>query len=242
MDRIRGSIRKRDPLINTERIIKTMQTTASMDRIFIKGVRARGFTLIEVLIAIALVAAILTSLYGAVFPVLETRERLEADIEKTRQLRRFIDTLTTELHSALFNEANPFTGLTGTRDESLGRAMSSLAFTTLTYPAISSRRPTGDLKAVRYYALEDADRTLSLFKDSWNPYGEETAAAAEMVSVEVIEGIEGFEAEFYNGETWAKAWDAEAEKTLPEAVRVSVVVNDAGTQRKFTTIARPVIR
>ena len=62
----------------------------------------RGFTLIEVLVAISVLAILLTSVYGIFTSVSSTRERLDADSAEYHRARVLFDRLGRELRGAYF--------------------------------------------------------------------------------------------------------------------------------------------
>lgn len=198
-----------------------------------------GFTLLELLIAIALMSAIVTALYGTFIPVLNSQQRVEAELERTRALRRFMDIFTIEVHSSFFKISNPRTAFAGNIRDSFGRPMSQVTFTTMTFPAMRQGTPTGDLMVVRYSAEESPTGELNVYKSRWNPYKENEDEAFKAV---VMEDVGGFEVSYFNGEDWTKAWDSRLEKRPPLAVKVKLTLKDGATEEEFSAIAATSIR
>lgn len=203
-----------------------------------EGRRWRGFTLIEVMVAVALLSAVLVALYSSFFTTLDARSRIEGELERTAEAARFLEIFSREVKSAYYSDSNPKTAFRGTSGHSDGRPVSSLAMTSFTYPAFAGGRSSGDLAAVRYTVSGEAGR-LTLYKETWNPYAPDNASP---LKAEVMEDIEGFEIGYYNGKDWAKAWDAKAERRAPEAVRATLSVKDRGAVRGFSTLAKVMVR
>lgn len=197
-----------------------------------------GFTLLEVLVAVALASIVIIALYGSFFSVLRGRSDIDTSLERTREVSRFLETFSKEIQSSFFKDGNPWTGFAGTEEGKNGRSMSRLSITAFTYPAFKTGRPAGDLLSIRYY-VEDKEGKLVLYKETWNPYADEKTG---VLKAEVIEDIEGFEILYYNGKDWAKAWDAKLDKAVPDAVRATLSVKDKGEVKQFSTVARTMIR
>jgi general secretion pathway protein J len=200
---------------------------------------SKGFTLMELLIVVAIMSSILVALYGTLFPVLGGQKRIERELEKMSELKRFFDIFSMEVQSSFFKKGNPVTVFLGERLDSRGRPISRITFTTFTYPLTRHGHPTGDLMAMRYSVEDAQDGGMALYKKAWNPYiGDEDGG----FKAEIIEEIEGFEVSYYNGKEWSKAWDSELEKRPPDAVKVVLAFRDMGVVRELSTIARTIIR
>src|SRR5660397_53375 len=67
---------------------------------------ARGFTLVEVLVAISILAILMTSVYGIFSSVSLTRERLDADSAEYHRARVLFDRMGRELRGAYFRASD----------------------------------------------------------------------------------------------------------------------------------------
>ena len=215
--------------------------------------KERGFTLLEVLIAVGLMSVIIMALYGTLFPVLASQKRLDAEIERITEVSRFMDIFSSEVRSSFFKTKNPYSLWTGELIETGSSATTRLTFTTLTHSAVGGggggggvggvgggrAGRDGDLVTIRYSAEEGSEGEITLYKEVWNPY---TGGGNGGFKTGIIEDIEGFEVTYYDGAQWAGAWDAALEARAPEAVKVVLSVRDAGEVREFSTVARARIR
>ena len=92
--------------------------------------------------------------------------------------------------------------------------------------------PTSDLSAVRYFVDEEKEGD-TIYKEIWNPY------IGKRFKIEVMRGIKGFDVSFFNGKDWALAWDSSLEKRLPDAVKVSIAIEEG---KELSALAMPKIR
>ncbi len=178
----------------------------------------RGFTLLEVLVAIALMAVLVVAVYGSFFSVIRGRDSIDGELDRYIEAGFFLDRFSREVRSAFFKRGNDITFFTG---EEKG-ATSDVAFTTFTYPTVKENAPASDIMAVRYYMEENADGNI-LYREVWNPY------TGERFKAGILENIKGFEVGFFNGRDWTKAWETGLEGRLPEAVKV-VVITERGEE------------
>ncbi|MBI2413148.1 MAG: prepilin-type N-terminal cleavage/methylation domain-containing protein [Deltaproteobacteria bacterium] len=203
------------------------------------GVRGRGgFTLIEVLVALALVSAIVAALYGTFFSVLRGRDTIDSSLERSREVGRFLDTFSKEVSSSFYKDGNKASILIGENRDSRGRPASSIVFTAFTYPVVKEDASGGDLLAVRYFTETDDDGKMTLYKEAWDAY----RGGKLPMKLPVIEEIEGFEVSFLSGNGWAKAWDTSLEKRLPTAIKAVVSIREEGSITEYRAIPRTVIR
>ena len=98
----------------------------------------KGFTLIEVLIALALLGVLAGTLYSTYFTLIKGRESAAEGMEARRELRTTLDLLRRELNSALYRSLpggtkNRLRFLVEDRDI-FGKPASRLAFTTIAPP------------------------------------------------------------------------------------------------------------
>jgi len=197
--------------------------------------RESGFTLIELLIAVAILAVIVTAIYATLFSVLSTRENVQAHMDRLREFRRFSAIFTKEVRASFVSSSDDVTLWSGHDGGSSTAPLAGLSMTFFTYPSATAR--SGDLMGITYSA-EETPEGISLYRESWNPYTGERGVKAE-----VMEDIKGFGASFYDGSKWVDSWDGEAQKAVPEAVKVSIRVEAlTGVDTLITTVATMVKR
>jgi general secretion pathway protein J len=190
----------------------------------------KGFTLIELLIALTL----LVILSGAL--LLAARDQGGVRIEQRRELATTLGKLRSELASAYFRRLNGRLLMVVEDRDSFGKPASLLAFTTITPTRFDSARAS-DLTLVSY-SVKEKEGVLSLVRESRDPYLDKNVKS---VPYPVMEVIEGFQVECYDGGKWVKSWDSAPtmNNSLPQQVRVTVTLKGGEV---FSTIAAPKAR
>lgn len=196
-----------------------------------------GFTLLELLIAVAIMSILLAAVYGSFFSVLISQSRIEDELERTKEIRRFLDIFSLEVQSSFFKEGSASTRFTGEKKTTRGKPSSDVAFTAFTYPIMMNDYPVSDLMAVHYFTEETKDMKTTLYKEVWNPY-----TGKGGFKTEVIEDVEGFEVSYFNGKQWASAWDSSMENKIPDAVKVNLFIIDRGEIKEYSASARTRIK
>lgn len=187
-----------------------------------------GFTLIEVLIASAMLSIILTTVYSTFFLSYRAIEGADESMLKLQESRRAIDILRRELDSAFYsgNDGNTFLKI---QDRDIyGKQAAKLTFTTF-----SILRP--GLSMISYY-IEDKDGKLNLFKKVESPYSKE-----ETEGVDIIEDVEAFTVEALYNDKWVKTWDTDITRSKPDEIRISLSVMIKGRKVDLFDISRPMV-
>ena len=198
----------------------------------------KGFTLIEMLVALALLVILTGAIYGTYFSVAAAREKGGARIEERRELSTTLGKLHSELTSAFFNSDNKRLHFVVEDRDSFGKPTSILQFTAVAPPRVDPA-PASDLVLVRY-SVQEKEGVLTLVRESRDPYLDQSVKS---VPYPVMEVIEGFLVECYNGGKWVRIWDTRKSDTapglydsLPKHVRVTLTMKGGEV---FTTIATP---
>jgi general secretion pathway protein J len=185
-----------------------------------------GFTLLEVLVAVAILSIILAAIYSTFFLSHRAIEGMDESMLKLQESRKAIDILRRELDSAFYrpDEGNTFLKILD-RDV-YGKQAAKLSFTTF-----STLRP--GLSKISYY-VEEQDGKLNLFKKIESPYSTE-----EIEGVDIIEDLEAFTVEvMYNGK-WVKTWDTDITKGMPGEIRICLSMMIKGRKVDLFDVSRP---
>lgn len=187
----------------------------------------KGFTLLEVLISIAIISIILTALYSSFFMSKKAVDSLDDNLLRLQEMRMTLDVMRREVESVLFDSDKPYTIFKIENRDIYGRDSSSIMFT-----CFSPYAP-GPL-AVSYFTEGEENNPFVLRKRSrWIKDSERQDR-----SLDILEDIESFIVEArYRGE-WVKAWDSNLSHDVPEEVRFTIVVNLKGRRYGLSDSAK----
>lgn len=198
--------------------------------------RNKGFTLLEVLIALALLAILSAALYGTWFSLVRGRETAMTAMEDRRELRNTLDAVHRELSAALYTLGNDRLHFVVEDRDFFGKPASTLNFTTISPPR-SGTQAVSDQTEIRYVPLEREGKIV-LAKQEKDAYGE-----SEPFLFPQMEKIDGFLVECStDGEKWVRSWDTTLNRSLPKMVKVSIQVKEGPQVVTFSTLAAPRMR
>jgi len=192
----------------------------------------RGFTLLETLVVMLLLAVVAGALYSSYFTVVRAKERTDEGVEERRELRGTLDLLRREIDGAFFRGNDVRLRFVVEDRDIFGKSASSLEFAAVAPPRAGDL-PASDLEKIRY-AVKETDGTLSLTRESTELFG-----SVKPMPYPQMEAIEGFLVECYDAGKWVKTWNTELVPRLPERVRITIRVRQGDQTVEFTTLARP---
>ncbi len=200
-------------------------------------IRRRGFTLIEILLALSVLSVILLLLLSAFTGAARVRETLSSRSRGFRQVRLVLDRVGTDLMGAFATTAREESALTLREDQFSGMPAATLIFTAFQLPDGDSGHPPAEIVKIRYFPRIGADGvTLELHREQSDlPFIENKIASRESM---VAEGLRGFRIELYDGTTWVKEWPTGggAKTTLPKKAAVTLVDARGETYRREVPI------
>jgi general secretion pathway protein J len=196
--------------------------------------RNRGFTLLEVLIAVALLGLVAGALYASYFTVLRARDSAAEGMEARRELLVTLDLLRREISSAKFDSNDPLKRwrfVVEDRDN-FGKPASTLELTSLAPPA-EGRRESGAINV--QYRLTEQDKRWILTRREQDVM----FPAATVPVYPQMETISAFLVECYDGSKWVRSWDTALNPGLPKRVRITIQVEEGGKPVEFSMYATP---
>ncbi len=171
----------------------------------------RGFTLLELLISIALLTIILGAVYGTFSMSHRALDGTDATLLKLQEGRMTLDTLCREMESLLYDPSNRFSVLRIEDRDIYDKQASRLVFTTFS-PL------TAGLNLVSYY-VEEKDGRLTLLKKIHAAFAPDNP---EEKGVELIEDLRSFSVEAKLNGKWVRTWDSSDATAAPEELRVTI--------------------
>lgn len=191
----------------------------------------RGFTLIEVLVAISLLAIVLTSVYGIFSSVSATKVRLDSDSAEYHLARVVFDRLGRELRGAYYRRGDQSTLFRG------GVNAQGEAFLELTTTAVTPLSATGTgIAEVRYRLAADSESIESrkVLLRGERPRQSATIAVDDRM-MRLAPDVASLSLRFHSNGNWKDEWDARQDG-LPQLVEITLVVgHDEQRKIPFTT-------
>jgi len=183
-----------------------------------------GFTLVEILIALAILAMIVASTFTIFRSASKSWQKGEVRSERYQNARNAISRMNAEISQAVIN-SNPLCKFTGDRDK-----VSFVSF-------VSTDSGVFELSEVQYWL--DSARRLLMRNDEIDPdYDFETYGHSDVLS----DNISELEFSYFDGSTWQDTWNSDQSLGigLPKAVRIRIRVEDkkAKEGETFGVIAR----
>ncbi len=187
----------------------------------------KGFTLLEVLVAFAVLSIILIALYSTFFLSRKAMEGIDDSIVKLQECRMALDVMGREIDSLVFRDGDKNTAFKLDDRDIYGKQASRIVFTSLSplIPGLSSVS----------YSVEERDGKLVVLK-RMNSINDPDSDTKE---VEIAEDIEGFTIEAWDNGKWSKVWNAQDTRKVPEEVRITLTVSVRGRPVSLYETARP---
>ena len=196
----------------------------------------RGFSLLELLIAVTLLALLTAALYGSFFSVVRARERASEGMEERRELGATLDLLRREISSLQFSTSDKRLRFVVEDRDNFGKPASTLEFTTIAPPWEHQTVRGSGVRAVRYEMVEKDGRFRLMRKEQDLFYDWQKGA-----SYPQMERISAFLVECSDGSKWFRSWDTAASLNgkPPRQVRITVQFQEQGTPQEFYVLATP---
>lgn len=184
-----------------------------------------GFTLMEVLIAVALSALLLTAVYWTYFSInrsIDAATENQDAFETGRILSEMIKRDIRGMRAGRFS-------LVAKNEVIGGVDAGQIEFVT----SVKTGKEQTTLRRIGYaLTINNNDEKIFVRKESSRLSDLLTTDTAKVFEVSRI--VTGFQVEFYNGKDWVKDWDS-GSQTLPKQVRVVIDVADTkGKNRTFS--------
>lgn len=185
----------------------------------------RGFTLLELLVALSIFALISVALFGSLTSMIETKQHLEADSNKLRQLQTAFRIIGRDIEQAI---ARP---IRGAYQPQLPALMWTEHPGNFELTVNGRRNPVrlkrSSLQRVAYRLEEEL-----LIKDTWPVL--DRAIDSEPFSQVILRDVEGFEVSFVENGNSSRSWPPESNVSgtsaamLPKAVQVHLYLKGWG--------------
>lgn len=183
---------------------------------------SRGFTLLEVLLAITILSVIVAAVYGSFSTAGSSIERAEELRDRTDRARALISRLTNDITNACYVAGMNETFLVGRKAEGdlEGQRFDSIHLTTLT----NWRRPDSkelELWEVGYFFQDrPSDNARVLLRREKRELSREVPPLEGGTDYELTDTVQGLLLRYADGSKWTDEWDTRKQGRLPKAVEV----------------------
>ena len=193
--------------------------------------RSKGFTLVEVLVAISIFTLAISSIYGVFTSISATKDRLDLNSEAYHQARVILDRIGREIHGVYVHNADDASILQGGLNEK-GEAFFELRTT-----ATSSLNINGvGFVSVRYELIEDReseDGRYVVLRTERPLLG--SNSRQEFPAMRMATGIKNFRIRYFSEKNWQNQWD-EKLQGFPDMLEILLTTYDkSGEEIPFLT-------
>ena len=213
-----------------------------------------GFTLVELLVAVALIAAILCMVYGSYFATSKSAQKCKAMITASQQGRKTLEQMARQIRCSYAGtvadrtEKEPVetdSKQTGQKGMILEDSISyfngnsvaprgEILHLVTTNRLFGEKEPANGLFEV-VYKFDKRASTLSLSQREFVGTAQKTGKKNWQP---IAEGVKSLELTFFDGKKWLRSWDFKDKKILPCAVRIELSCEDENhRQYHYDTVA-----
>jgi len=196
----------------------------------------RGFTLLEVILAVAVLAVVGTMVYGGFSQTALNKARVEEDVEHSRIVHMALERMARELTMAFVStHANPSLDLRVVETAFIGKNNGKddrVDFTSFSHRRLYRNARESDQNEISYFVTQHPDdRDVQvLARREQNRIDEDPRRGGK--SQILVENIEEFNLEYFDPllSDWVQAWDTEdvlaQPNRLPTQIRILLSVKD----------------
>lgn len=208
-----------------------------------------GFTLVEILVATALIVFIVSMVYGSYFAVSKSTQACKDRIAAFQQGRRVLEQITRQIRCSYAPTADKHTqpNRLSQRKEPIpenivnyfksdpDKPNGEILRLVTTSSFWTTQDPSGTLFEV-VYKLDKSRGLLSLSQERFVGASKETVEKRNWRPI--VQNIECLELAFFDGQQWLKNWDFKNKGLLPRAVKIRITLEDINhKQYHYDTIA-----
>lgn len=174
-----------------------------------------GFTLIEVLLAVSLIAMMATVVFGSLYVTISAIDTARAKSADEQIVRSTLRLMIDELSVSVSRPTGPWMGINGLYD---GRPADSVAF--LTMGQFRGAESAKDTELVRIVYTREGDRLLRFVRR--NLYG---LTDESVEQIELATKVKGFNVRYFDGKSnlWLDEWTGRGNES-PKAILLELTL------------------
>ncbi len=180
-----------------------------------------GFTLIEILVALAIAAVVIGSAYTLLFTVKKGTANVYEKMREKEKAFNLLSMVRKEVESIYYSRDTDYTGLKIEEKDFYGKPASRLTFTCFFRDGV---------KVISYAVEEDKDNRLNLVKTI-----SDVIRGGKPVKITVLKDVDGFRAQVLD-EGYDKVYDSTKLKKVPKDVKISLFLKGGKGGEEFSQI------
>jgi len=196
----------------------------------------RGFTLLEIILAVSVLALVGTMIYGGFSQTALNKARIEEDVDHSRIIHMALERMARELTMAFVStHVNPSLDLRVVETAFIGKDHAKedrIDFTSFSHRRLYRNAPESDQNEISYFVTEHPDDPgmQVLARREQNRIDDDPRRGGK--SQILVENVEEFNLEYFDPllTDWVQTWDTEdvlaQPNRLPTQVRIRLAVKD----------------
>ncbi|MDT8302637.1 MAG: type II secretion system protein GspJ [Sedimentisphaerales bacterium] len=214
--------------------------------------RRDGFTLIEILVSVTIIATIVSMVYGSYFATAKSADAYKAKMTTSGQTQKVLRWMAQQIRCSYVGkvteeEETESAGTDSSRTSKIKKSPimyfsyepdapgSGTLHLVTTHMLFCEDGYTGGLVDIAY-KFDKNSGTLSLSQRRF--VGTPEKYLEDRNWRPLLENVESVELEFFDGRQWLKEWDFELKKKIPAAVKIGITSTDEnGRKCHYGTIA-----
>ena len=200
--------------------------------------RRYGFTLIEILVAMAMIVTIVSMVYGSYFAMSKSTQAYKGRMILLQEVREVLGQMALQIRCSYAGTADPLPQpmrtvsqqrkakrqnsinyFSGNSDDPSGEILHLV-----TTKRFSPEQNTQDGLLEVSYKFDKHDGLLLLSQERF--VGAAEGAAQKRIWQPIARNIRSVELEFFDGQQWLKSWNFKDKKKLPCAVKINITYED----------------
>ncbi|MBI5846432.1 MAG: prepilin-type N-terminal cleavage/methylation domain-containing protein [Nitrospirae bacterium] len=180
-----------------------------------------GFTLIEILVALAIAAVVIGSAYTLLFTVKKGTAGVYEKMQEKEQAFNLLSMIRKEVESIYYARNTDYTGIKIEEKDFYGKPASRLTFTCFFRDG---------LKVISYEVVEDKEGRLNILKTV-----ADVVKGGQPIKITVLKDVEGFSAQVLD-EGYDKVYDSTKLKKVPKDVKLSLLLKGGKEGETYSQI------
>jgi len=209
--------------------------------------RGRGFTLAEILVAIVILAIVMTIVYRVFSASYSALRQVSPEKDPFHTARVILDRMADEIQSAYYKPDLQYTGFVGENDEKEEAPWDAVTFSAMAnfywIERVEGIRQSDFLK-ISYHLVENEDepeerRLIRRQDPAFGPFEEEfeMVGSPERGVHQLTDRVWGIDVRYFDGSDWVEEWNAGERERLPQAVQIKLILRaDRGVRLPFYAV------